>query len=87
MLQVVIYQVDESTTVRFEVGATEGFGPAGREQILGRIKEAAADRVEMKFGVKASGTANRLVAKAAGDGNFTALAWSHDARPVLEDKQ
>jgi hypothetical protein len=70
--QIVTYRVDESTTVRFEIEPTEGFRPAGAEEVLGRVreavtpaieaaeavlekvKEASPDRVELKFGVKAS---------------------------------
>jgi hypothetical protein len=106
MSQIVTYQVDESTTVKFEVEATPGFAPAGPEHVLGwvkeavapaveaakavldKVKEAAPDRVEMKFGVKASGGANWLVAKAAGEGNFEiTLSWSRDARQVIEGKE
>jgi hypothetical protein len=95
--QIVTYQVDESTTVKFEVEPTEGFRPAGPDEVLGRvaqaigpavdaakivlerIKEARPDKVEMKFGVKASGEANWLVAKAVGEGNFeVTLIWSRN---------
>jgi Trypsin-co-occurring domain 1 len=106
MSQIVTYQVDESTTVEFEIEAAPGFGPAAPEQVLGRVKEAvtpaveaakavlervkdiAPDRIEMKFGVKASGGANWLVAKAAGEGNFEiTLTWSPDGRQVVKGKE
>jgi hypothetical protein len=44
--QIVIYQVDESTTVKFEIEPTEGYRPAGSEQVLGWVKEAVAPAVE-----------------------------------------
>jgi hypothetical protein len=97
--QIVTYQVDDSTTVKFEIEPTPGFGPAGSEQVLGwvqeavtpavdaakavldKVKEARPDRIELKFGVKASGAANWFVAKAAAEGNFeVTLTWSRDIR-------
>jgi hypothetical protein len=45
--------------------------------VLEKVKEAGPDAVEVKFGVKASGEASWLVAKAAGEGNFeVTLTWS-----------
>lgn len=45
--------------------------------VLEKVKEARPDEIEVKFGVKASGEANWLVAKAAGEGNFeVTLTWS-----------
>ena len=53
--------------------------------ILEKVKEMRPERVEVKFGVKASGEANWLVAKAAGEGNFEiTLTWSHDNHGVGE---
>ena len=53
--------------------------------VLEKVKEARPDEVELKFGIKVSGGANWLVAKAAGEANFEiSLAWSrpvHDAGP------
>ena len=96
--QVVTYRVDDATTVKFEIEPTEGFHPAGPDQVLGKVqeavgpaveaakavldkvKEARPDEVELKFGIKVSGGANWLVAKAAGEANFeVSLTWS---RPV-----
>src|SRR5690349_10363756 len=96
--QVVTYQVDDATTVKFEIEPSEGFRPAGPEEILGRVqdavgpaveaakavlekvKESRPDGVELKFGIKVSGGANWLVAKAAGEGNFEiTLSWSRPA--------
>jgi hypothetical protein len=45
--------------------------------VLEKVKETRPDEVEVKFGVKASGGASWLVAKAAGEGNFeVTLTWS-----------
>ncbi len=97
--RIVTYQVDDSTTVKFEIEPTPGFGPAGSEQVLGwvqeavipavdaakavleKVKEAQPDQIELKFGLKASGTANWFVAKAAAEANFAVtLTWSRDVR-------
>jgi len=44
--------------------------------VLDKVKEARPDEIEVKFGVKASGEASWLVAKAAGEGNFeVTLTW------------
>ena len=97
--QIVTYRVDDSTTAKFEIEPTDGFRPAGPEEVLGRVreavdpaveaaravlekvKEARPDQVELKFGVKVSGGANWLVAKAAGESNFEiTLTWSRNVR-------
>jgi hypothetical protein len=99
--QIVTYRVDESTTVQFEIEPTEGFLPAGAEDVLGRVREAVApaveaaravlekvkeagpNQVELKFGVKVSGGANWLVAKAASEANFeVTLTWSPSSRQL-----
>lgn len=48
--------------------------------VLEKVKETRPDQIEVKFGVKASGEAKWLVAKAAGESNFeVTLRWScHD---------
>jgi hypothetical protein len=44
--------------------------------VLEKVKETRPDGIEVKFGVKASGEASWLVAKAAGEGNFeVTLTW------------
>ena len=44
--------------------------------VLDKAKEAAPDQVELKFGIKVSGTMNWLVARAATEGNFeVTLTW------------
>jgi len=48
----------------------------GARAVLEKVKEAAPDEIEVKFGIKVSGTANWLVAKAATEGNFEiTLTW------------
>jgi hypothetical protein len=56
----------------------DAVGPAveAAKVLLGQIKEIAPDGVEVKFGVKVTGTANWLVAKAATEANFEiTLSW------------
>jgi Trypsin-co-occurring domain 1 len=49
----------------------------GARVVLAKVKEAAPDKIEVKFGIKVSGTANWLVAKAAAEGNFDiTLTWT-----------
>jgi hypothetical protein len=91
---VVGYTLDDGTVVRFEVEPSEGFRPAGPDEIAGRLREAVApavagaqavldkvkesgpDEVELKFGIKVSGTVSWLVARAASEGNFeVTLTW------------
>jgi hypothetical protein len=45
--QIVIYHVDESTTVKFEIEPTDGFRPTGPDQALGWVKEAVTSAVEV----------------------------------------
>ncbi|MGH8904274.1 MAG: CU044_2847 family protein [Egibacteraceae bacterium] len=97
---VVRYTLDDGTVVRFEAEPTEGFRPAGPNEVVGKlreaigpavegakvvldkVKEAGPDTVEVKFGVKASGTMSWLVAKAASEGNFEiTLTWNPDRNP------
>jgi hypothetical protein len=44
--QIVTYQVDSSTTVKFEIDPPEGFRPAGPNEIIGRVREAVGPAVE-----------------------------------------
>ena len=44
--QVVTYRVDDATTVKFEIEPTEGFHPAGPDQVLGKVQEAIAPAVD-----------------------------------------
>ena len=57
---------------------SEAVAPAVRaaRKVLEQVRDAGPDRVEVKFGVKVTGTMNWLVAKAATEGNFEiTLAW------------
>lgn len=48
---------------------------AARE-VLARIKEIRPDSIEVKFGIKVSGDANWLIAKASTEANFeVTLGW------------
>lgn len=56
----------------------EAIGPAveAAKAVLEKVKETRPDEIEVRFGVKASGEASWLVAKAAGEGNFgVTLTW------------
>ena len=49
---------------------------AAAHAVLEKVREAAPQQVEVKFGIKVSGSANWLVAKAATEGNFeVTLTW------------
>jgi len=57
-------------------------GPAieAAKAVLDKVKEIRPDEVEVKFGVKVSGEASWLVAKAAGEGSFEiTLTWVREA--------
>jgi hypothetical protein len=61
----------------------EAVGPAvdAAKAVLEKVKEVRPDEVELKFGIKVSGGANWLVARAAGEGNFeVTLTWSRPVR-------
>jgi hypothetical protein len=48
--------------------------------VLDRVEEVRPDQVEVKFGIKVSGGANWLVARAATEGNFeVTLTWTPGA--------
>jgi hypothetical protein len=56
-------------------GAVEPVVAAARA-VLARVRELSPDGVEVKFGVKVTGTASWLLAKAATEGNFeVTLSW------------
>ncbi|MFE5596689.1 CU044_2847 family protein [Streptomyces sp. NPDC056549] len=95
--QVVSYQADEDTEVRFEIETTDEWFPVSSDEVVGRIREAVRPAVEgaravleqvkalqpgevqVKFGVKVTGTANWLVAKAATEANFEiTLIWPRE---------
>jgi hypothetical protein len=55
---------------------------AAARAVLEQAKALAPSGVQVKFGVKVTGTANWLVAKAATEGNFeVTLSWNPEARP------
>ena len=94
--QVVTYQVDDSTTVSFEIEPVAGFRPAASpneivgkvrsavgpaveaaKEVLDKVKEICPDEIELTFGIKVSGGADWLIAKAAGEASFEIkLTWS-----------
>lgn len=50
--------------------------------VLEQARELAPDTVQVKFGVKVTGTANWLLAKAATEGNFEiTMTWSDQPVP------
>jgi len=54
--------------------------------VLEKAKETRPDEVELKFGIKVSGTANWLIAKAASEGNFeVTLRWTSGISSQDED--
>jgi hypothetical protein len=61
------------------INVRDAVGPAveAAKVVLDRVKEACPDQIEVKFGVKVSGGANWLIAKAATEGSFEiTLSWS-----------
>ncbi|MGH3625747.1 MAG: CU044_2847 family protein [Sciscionella sp.] len=63
----------------------EAVAPAveGARAVLERVKQAGPDEIVVKFGIKVSGTANWLVARAATEGNFeVTLTWKPTSTPT-----
>lgn len=57
----------------------EAVGPAveAARAVLDKVTEIRPERVEVKFGIKVSGGASWLVARAAAEGNFeVTLSWA-----------
>jgi hypothetical protein len=55
---------------------------AARE-LLERVRHLSPDGVEVKFGIKVTGTTNWLIAKAATEGNFeVTLSWRPGMGPA-----
>lgn len=92
------YQLDDASTVSFEIGDTDAFRPASPDQVVGRVRDAIGPavraakevldkvkdlgpaEVEVAFGVKVSGGAQWLVAKATGEASFEiTLKWAPKA--------
>ncbi|WP_239313091.1 CU044_2847 family protein [Plantactinospora mayteni] len=52
---------------------------AAAKELLEQVKAVSPDAVEVRFGVKATGTANWVVARATTEGNFeVTLHWQPD---------
>jgi hypothetical protein len=74
------------------VGATvagrvrDAAGPAieAAKSVLERVKELSPDGVEVKFGVKVTGTADWLMAKSTAEGSFeVTLSWARPGPPAV----
>ena len=82
---VVRFEIDSGTGFR-PAGSDEivcrvrdAVAPAveGARAVLEKAKETVPRQIEVKFGIKVSGTANWLIAKAATEGNFEiTLTWA-----------
>ncbi|PSK64979.1 hypothetical protein B0E53_03055 [Micromonospora sp. MH33] len=60
---------------------------AAAKELLEQVKTVAPDAIEVKFGVKATGTANWVVAKATGEANFeVTLHWRAAGSPEDDPK-
>lgn len=67
---------DVAGTVREAVGPAV----AAARVLLDEVRGVAPDSVEVKFGVKVTGSANWLVARAATEANFeVTMSWKPDA--------
>jgi hypothetical protein len=69
---------EPASTERVVGKVREAIGPAveAAREVLERVKAHGPREVEVKFGIKVSGTMNWLVAKAATEGNFeVTLKW------------
>jgi Trypsin-co-occurring domain 1 len=57
----------------------------GAKAVLEQVREARPDSVELKFGIKVSGTANWLIAKAATEANFeVTLTWEPEPKAATK---
>ncbi|MEU4645260.1 CU044_2847 family protein [Micromonospora sp. NPDC023814] len=57
---------------------------AAAKELLEQVKTVSPDAVEVKFGVKATGTASWVVAKATGEANFeVTLHWHAAGSPEI----
>ncbi|GAB2600733.1 hypothetical protein Aab01nite_64770 [Paractinoplanes abujensis] len=69
---------EQASTERVVGKVREAIGPAieAAREVLDRVKAHGPREVEVKFGIKVSGTMNWMVAKAATEGNFeVTLKW------------
>ncbi|MFC4065775.1 CU044_2847 family protein [Actinoplanes subglobosus] len=87
---VVLFEVEppegfeQASSERLVGRVREAIGPAveAASEVLDRVKVCAPHEVEVKFGIKVSGTMNWMVAKAATEGNFeVTLKWQPGNRP------
>lgn len=61
----------------------DAVGPAveAAKVVLDKVKESCPDEIEVKFGIKVTGGANWLIAKAATEGSFEiTLSWTPGTR-------
>ncbi|MEQ4303694.1 CU044_2847 family protein [Plantactinospora sp. B6F1] len=58
---------------------------AAAKELLEQVKAVSPDAVEVKFGVKATGTANWVVARATTEGNFEVTLHWHPRGSVQSD--
>jgi Trypsin-co-occurring domain 1 len=55
------------------------------KSVLDRVKELSPDGVQVKFGIKVTGTANWLIAKSTAEGSFeVTLSWDRSTAPIAE---
>jgi hypothetical protein len=69
------------------VSVQDAVGPAveAAKAVLDKVKEACPDEIEVKFGVKVSGGASWLIARAAAEGSFeVTLTWSPGKQQARE---
>jgi hypothetical protein len=91
---VVSFEIDPVPGFR-QAGANEiagkvrdAVGPAveAAKVVLDKVKEACPEQVEVKFGIKVSGGANWLIARAATEGSFeVTLSWSPSAPRATDE--
>jgi hypothetical protein len=86
---VVLFEVEppegfeQASSERVVGKVREAIGPAveAAREVLDRAKEYGPREVEVKFGIKVSGTMNWMVAKAATEANFeVVLKWRPSAQ-------
>lgn len=54
--------------------------------VMDKVKDAKPDEVEVKFGIKVTGEANWIVARAVTEGSFeVTLTWSLSEEPAASD--
>ena len=72
-----------------KVGDAVGPAVEAAKVVLDKVREACPEQIEVKFGIKVSGGANWLIAKAATEGSFeVTLSWSPgDRRAAMVPEQ